>query len=235
VGEFLIEISTMVSSTVRRPVVRSRWRGLRAMSSPHLAGVDRGLHHQPMLRCQRGEDRVVLVGGEGAALLLDLLGQLGVGAGVERHDPVHQCPLEHRLQHGVVLAHRRGGEAVLGGGGDPPLHLRGEDLAHRPSTEGGDEVLVQVKPVGGQGGGLDVLGGQPDCLDVLGEGDLAAGVVVPVLTVSLDDDVAVGIRRCVCRGRLCRLILLVCAVTVTGLVGMPPEEVDDGPPAVCRG
>ena len=40
-------------------------------------------------------------------------------------------------------------------------------------------MLVEVGPVGGQGGGLDLLGGQPDGLDVLGEGDLAAGVVVP--------------------------------------------------------
>ena len=67
----------------------------------------------------------------------------------------------------------------VGGGGDPALHLRGQDLAHRPAAEGGEEVLVEVGPVGGQGGGLDVLGGQPDGLDVLGEGDLAAGVVVP--------------------------------------------------------
>jgi hypothetical protein len=40
-------------------------------------------------------------------------------------------------------------------------------------------VLVEVGPVGGQGRGLDVLGGQPDGLDVGGEGDLAAGVVMP--------------------------------------------------------
>ena len=66
-----------------------------------------------------------------------------------------------------------------GGGGDPALDLGGEDLAHRPAAEDGDEVLVEVGPVGGQGGGLDLLGGQPDGLDVLGEGDLAAGVVVP--------------------------------------------------------
>ena len=67
----------------------------------------------------------------------------------------------------------------VGGGGDPALDLGGQDLAHRPASEGGDEVLVEVGPVGGQGGGLDVLGGQPDGLDVVGEGDLAAGVVVP--------------------------------------------------------
>ena len=50
-------------------------------------------------------------------------------------------------------------------------------IGRRPKI--GDEVLVEVGPVGGQGGGLDLLGGQPDGLDVLGEGDLAAGVVVP--------------------------------------------------------
>ena len=77
------------------------------------------------------------------------------------------------------LPHRRGREAVGGGGGDPALHLRGEDLAHRPSAEDRDEVLVEVGAVGGQGGGLDLLGGEPHGLDVLGEGDLAAGVVVP--------------------------------------------------------
>ena len=67
----------------------------------------------------------------------------------------------------------------VGGGGDPALDLGGQDLAHRPSAEDRDEVLVQVGPVRGQGGGLDLLGGQPHGLDVLGEGDLAAGVVVP--------------------------------------------------------
>jgi hypothetical protein len=40
-------------------------------------------------------------------------------------------------------------------------------------------VLVEVAPVGGEGGCLDLFGGQPDGLDVLGKGDLAAGVVVP--------------------------------------------------------
>ena len=40
-------------------------------------------------------------------------------------------------------------------------------------------MLVEVGPVGGQGGGLDVLRRQPDGFDVGGEGDLAAGVVVP--------------------------------------------------------
>jgi hypothetical protein len=40
-------------------------------------------------------------------------------------------------------------------------------------------VFVEVGAVGGHGGRLDVLGGQPDGLDVVGEGDLAAGVVVP--------------------------------------------------------
>ena len=35
VGEFLIETSTTVSSTVSLRLMRSRWRGLRPMSSPH--------------------------------------------------------------------------------------------------------------------------------------------------------------------------------------------------------
>ena len=40
-------------------------------------------------------------------------------------------------------------------------------------------MLVEVAQVGGEGGCLDLFGGQPDGLDVLGKGDLAAGVVVP--------------------------------------------------------
>ena len=40
-------------------------------------------------------------------------------------------------------------------------------------------MLVEVGPVRGQRGGLDLLGGQPHGLDVLAEGDLAEGVVVP--------------------------------------------------------
>jgi hypothetical protein len=150
----------MVSSTVSSPggeveVARSEGDEL----APAQAGVDRGLHHEPVVGGQGGEDGVVLVGGEGAGLLLDHLGQLGVGAGVERDDAVDQGPFEDRLQHGLVLAHRCGREAVFGGGGDPALDLGGEYLARRPAPEGGDEVLVEVGPVGGQGGGLDVLGG----------------------------------------------------------------------------
>ena len=90
---------------------------------------------------------------------------------------------EDGVQHGVVLPHRRGRETVPvlcgAGGSHPALDLRGQDLAHGPAAEGGDEVLVEVGPVGGEGGGLDVLGGQPHGFDVLGEGDLPAGVVVP--------------------------------------------------------
>ena len=41
------------------------------------------------------------------------------------------------------------------------------------------EVLVQVGDVGGAGAGLDVLVGQPLLLDVVTEGDVALGVVVP--------------------------------------------------------
>ena len=81
--------------------------------APAQAGVDRGLHHQPVLRREGGEDGVVLVGGEGAGLLLDHLGQLGVGTRVEGDDPVAQGAFEDRVQHGVVLADRGGGEAVL--------------------------------------------------------------------------------------------------------------------------
>ena len=35
-----------------------------------------------------------------------------------------------------------GREAVVGGGGDPALHLRGQDLAHRPAAEDRDPVVV---------------------------------------------------------------------------------------------
>jgi hypothetical protein len=41
-------------------------------------------------------------------------------------------------------------------------------------------VLAEVGPVGGQGGCLDLFGGQPHGVGVLGpEGDQAAGVGVP--------------------------------------------------------
>src|SRR5680860_1440929 len=80
-----------------------------------------------VLRGEGVQDGVGLVGGEGAGCLLDLLRELGVGAGVEGDDPVDQGALEHRVQHGVVFADGRGGEAVVGGGGDPALHFGGED------------------------------------------------------------------------------------------------------------
>src|SRR5207245_439335 len=52
--------------------------------------------------------------------------------------------------------------SCAGGGGDPALDLGREDLAHRSAFEGGVEVLVEVGPVGGEGGGLDLFGAQPD-------------------------------------------------------------------------
>ena len=113
------------------------------------------------------------------AFFLTTLGSSVWAQGLKGDHAVALGAFEDRSQHGVVLAHAGGREAVLGGGGDPALDLGGQDLAHGPGPEGGDEVLVEVGAVGGQGGGLDVLGGQPDGLDVLGEGDLATGVVVP--------------------------------------------------------
>ena len=128
-GEFLCETSTMVSSTL------SFWFGSRGGGfegdelAPAQAGADGGLDHQPVLGREGGEDGVVFVGGEGAVVLSDDFGQFGVGAGVEGDDPVVQGAFEDRVQHGVVLPDTGGREAVLGGGGDPPLDLRGEDAA----------------------------------------------------------------------------------------------------------
>jgi hypothetical protein len=59
--------------------MRSRWRGFEGDDlAPAEAGVDGGLDHQPVLGGEVGEDGVVLGGGEGASLLLDHLGELGV-------------------------------------------------------------------------------------------------------------------------------------------------------------
>jgi hypothetical protein len=151
--------------------------------TPPESGVDGGLHKQSMLGGKGGEDGDVLLRIQRPGLLLDDLGELGVGAGVEGDHAVAQCAFEDRVQHGVVLPHRRGRETVPvlcgAGGSHPALDLRGQDLAHGPAAEGGDEVLVEVGPVRGEGRGLDLLGGQPDGLVVLGEGDLSSGVVVP--------------------------------------------------------
>src|SRR3954451_5251694 len=142
-----------------------------------------------MLDGKAGEDGVALGGRQRPRLALYHLGQLGVGTGVEGDHPVALVASEDRVQHGVVFPDAGGREAVPvpvgGGGGDPALDLGRQDLAHRPASEGGDEVLLEVGPVRGEGGGLDVLGGQPDGLDVLGEGDLAAGVVVPAALADL--------------------------------------------------
>jgi hypothetical protein len=52
--------------------------------SPPESGVDGGLHKQPMLGGKGGEDGDVLLRIQRPGLLLDDLGELGVGAGVER-------------------------------------------------------------------------------------------------------------------------------------------------------
>jgi hypothetical protein len=75
---------------------------------------------------------------------------LGVGAGVDGDDPVAQGAFQDRVQHRVVLAHRRGREAVpvvCGiGGVDPALDLRVQDLPICLRLKV-DEVLVEVGPV----------------------------------------------------------------------------------------
>lgn len=59
-GEFLIETSTIVSSTLSVRLMRSRWRGLRAMSSPPV--VDGGLDQRPLLGGKGRKDGDVLLG-----------------------------------------------------------------------------------------------------------------------------------------------------------------------------
>jgi hypothetical protein len=97
--------------------------------TPAEAGVDGGLDHQPVLCRDGGEDGVVLGGCQRPCLLLDQLGQLGVGAGVESDHAITERALEDRGQHGVVLPHRRSGETALEGCGDPALDFGGHDLA----------------------------------------------------------------------------------------------------------
>ena len=108
-----METSTMVSSTVSLPVARSRWRGLRAMSSPQRRPVLIAV--STISRCWAGSAARIAsysVGGEGAGLLLDTLGSSVWAQGLKVTTRSTQGAFEDRVQHGVVLAHRGGGEAV---------------------------------------------------------------------------------------------------------------------------
>ena len=73
----------------------------------------------------------------------------------------------------------RGESPSADGFGDPVLDQGGGDPVEGPVAEERVEVLVQVGQVGGAGGGLEVLVGEPLGLDVVLEGDLAERGVVP--------------------------------------------------------
>jgi len=66
------------------------------------------------------------------------------------------------------------------------LDVGGQDLADLGFPEERVEVLVQVGLVCGEAGGLDVPRGEPDGVEVVAEGDLAAAVVVPGAVADLD-------------------------------------------------
>ena len=176
-----METSTMVSSTVSVRWSRSRWRGLRAMSSPQRRPVLIAV--STISRCcvgQRGRGwRRTRSGVRVRVFFLTLLGSSVWAQGLKVTTRSTRARSKTECSMVWYLPTDAAERPFVGGGGDPALDLGGEDLAHRPSAEERDEVLVQVGPVGRQGGGLDLLGGQPHGLDVLGEGDLAAGVVVP--------------------------------------------------------
>ena len=126
--------------------------------APPQAGVDGGLDHQPMLGGKGGEDGGVLVGRQGAGFFLITLGSSVAAQGLKvttrsrRARSKIECSMVwyfRTLAAGAV-------PSLCGGGGDPALDLGGQDLAHRPASEGGDEVLVEVGPVH--------LGGRPALL-----------------------------------------------------------------------
>lgn len=66
------------------------------------------------------------------------------------------------------------------------MDVGGKDLSNLCLAEERVEVLVQIQLVDGQAGGFDVPGGGPTGVVVLGEGDLAAAVVVLGAVADLD-------------------------------------------------
>lgn len=157
VGEFLVETSTMVSSTVSFAVVRSRCRGLSAISSPHRSPVPIAV--SVITRCWAGNASRIRAYSSGVRVRAFFFTTFGSsvwahGLNVITRSLRARSKIECSM---VVLAYRRSRESAVGGGGDPALDLRRQDLADRPAPEGGDEVPVEVGPVVGQGGGLHLL------------------------------------------------------------------------------